>query len=281
MRIMLAKNMGMCFGVKRALEIAERALERNKGKKIHTYGPLVHNKEVISGLEKKGAKIAGSVGDVEKGAVLIIRAHGVSDKDIGKAKEKGIEVVDATCPFVAKAKQAAQDMEKEDFKVVILGQKEHPEVIGIAESLSDPVIVTDAEDVKNLAGNKECNKLGLISQTTQSEKVFNDVVKEFKKLDNGARIEKTICSATSERQESAKETAKKSDIMIVVGGKNSANTKKLVEICSGITETKHIENVSGLEKAWFDGKEAVGITAGASTPGWIIDDVVRTIEKTQ
>lgn len=273
MKIILAQNRGMCFGVKRALEIAEKARNHNK---VYTYGPLVHNKEVVHELEKKGIYVADSLDKIDKNSMLIIRAHGVSDKEMKKAEQKAGKVIDATCPFVSKAKKEAKRMEKDGFKVVILGRKEHPEVKGIAESLHDQVIISSADEIKKL---KSYKKIGLISQTTQSARIFNDVISSLKKSSAELRIANTICNATSERQQSAKESAKKSDIMVVIGDRQSANTIKLAEICSGITETKHIERASELDKEWFRGKKTAGITAGASTPDWVVDEVVKRLKE--
>lgn len=273
LKIIISPKQGMCFGVKRALEIAEKSRDNNK---IYTYGPLVHNKEVVHELEKKGILVADSLDGIDKNSTLIIRAHGISDREMRKAEQKAGKVIDATCPFVFNAKHEAKKMEKDGFKVVILGQKEHPEVRGIAESLKSPVIIESANDLERLKGNK---KIGLISQTTQSARIFDSIVSGLEKLGAELRIANTICNATSERQESAKETAKKSDIMIVIGDKQSANTIKLAEICSGIIYTKHIEKASELKKEWFAGKGAAGITAGASTPDWIVDGVVESLKK--
>lgn len=281
LKIIMSDKLGMCFGVKRALEIAEKSQKKGSLNNIYTYGPLVHNKEVVYELEKKGIYVADSLDKIDKNSTLIMRAHGVSDKEMEKAGKK-CRIIDATCPFVSKAKREAKEMEKDGFKVLILGQKEHPEVKGIAESLKDSVIINGAEDIKKIKGLKKYKKIGLVSQTTQSEKTFDNAANELKKLEkNGIEIKvgKTICNATSERQDSAKETAKKADIMIVVGDKGSANTKKLVEICSEIAETKHIERASELNKEWFDSKNVVGVTAGASTPDWIVDEVVGKLKK--
>ncbi|MBU0535338.1 MAG: 4-hydroxy-3-methylbut-2-enyl diphosphate reductase [Nanoarchaeota archaeon] len=272
MRIILARKKGMCFGVRRALDLAGKAADSGK---VYTYGPLVHNKDVVRKLEKKGIIVAESVQGLKKGDIVIIRAHGISDRELEAIKQKGAEIIDATCPFVSKAKQAAKDMEKQGYKVVILGQKDHPEVKGIAESLESPIIVSSADDLKSV----RLGRLGLISQTTQPGHKFIEVSEKIRSIDPDARIVNTICNATHERQESAKKTAKEADLMLVIGDKSSANTNKLTELCSEITETKHIENASELDESWFKGKKSVGITAGASTPDWIVDDVIEKLKR--
>ncbi|MFO8015962.1 MAG: 4-hydroxy-3-methylbut-2-enyl diphosphate reductase [Candidatus Woesearchaeota archaeon] len=277
MKVMLARNYGMCFGVRRALDIALDAGKKNNGKRIYTYGPLVHNKDVVDLLESRGIHSVDSIDDISDpdGAVLIIRAHGVPDSDYTRAEEKGMEVIDATCPFVAKAKTKAKELEREGLNVVILGQKDHPEVRGIAESLRSPVIIVSPDDINRLDGDD----YGLVSQTTQSGSTFDSIVEGF--MSQGKRVKaiNTICSATIKRQESAKETAGNADVMLVIGGMNSANTGRLADICSGMTETKHIERAEDLKNEWFEGRDTVGITAGASTPDWIVEGVINKLKE--
>lgn len=284
MKVIISEKQGMCFGVKRAVDIAERAAESGKKSKedsrkssrVYMYGPLVHNKKVIEYLEAKGIKSINSLSQAEKGSSIIIRAHGVSDKDILEAKLRDISIIDATCPYVQKSKNAAKQMEKEGFRIVILGQKEHPEVRGISESLASSIIIRSPEEIRKLDG---LDRIGIISQTTQSPDLLKIVVKELKKKGVLVKVENTICNSTSERQASAMDIAKKADIMLVIGDRESANTKKLAEICSKITETMHIEGSSELKKEWFNNIETVGITAGASTPNNVVDDVVKRLNR--
>src|SRR3989344_3781894 len=275
MKIIISPKQGMCFGVKRALEIAEKA-SKEKGSRIFTYGPLVHNKEAVYALERKGISVVDSIKDMNKGDVVLIRTHGISDKEMEMIRSKGVGVIDATCPFVSKAKKEAKEMEKQGFRVVILGQKEHPEVKGISESLKSPFIIGSPDELNSIGKQR---RVGLISQTTQSEGMFNETVQKLKRTGAELKISNTICNATAERQSSAIQTANDSDLMIVVGDKSSANTIKLAELCSEITETKQIESVSELEEYWFSGRSTVGITAGASTPDWVVEKVVEKIRQ--
>ncbi|MBD3313878.1 4-hydroxy-3-methylbut-2-enyl diphosphate reductase [Candidatus Woesearchaeota archaeon] len=277
MEIILAKNKGMCFGVRRALDLAFKAAGPGR---IYTYGPLVHNKDVVKDLEDKGISIT-ELDDIKQGDLIIIRAHGVSDKELDAIKKKGAEVIDATCPFVSKVKKDAKEMQEKGFRVVMLGQKDHPEIRGIAESLRDPIIISSTEDAREMKQEIKDKRIGFVSQTTQSEKSFNGVLEVLKDVCAEVDVSNTICNATSERQESAKRTASESDIMLVVGDKRSANTNKLAELCSEITETRHIENVSELRPEWFKGMKTAGITAGASTPDWIVDEVVDRLKQIQ
>lgn len=279
MKILLARKLGMCFGVRRALDIAEKAAKaRKKGSNIYMYGPLVHNKNVIELLEAEGIKTIKTLPQAEKGSSVIIRAHGASDKDLLDAKLRQISIIDATCPYVQKSKNAAKQMEKEGFKVVILGQKEHPEVKGIAESLNNPMIINSAAEIKQLNG---IDRIGIISQTTQSHAELKRLVSALRKKGGLIKVEDTICNATSERQSSALSVAKNAGIMLVVGDKSSANTKKLAELCSEVTATRQIECASDLKEEWFADAESVGITAGASTPKSVVDGVVEWLSRSQ
>ncbi|MCX6706931.1 MAG: 4-hydroxy-3-methylbut-2-enyl diphosphate reductase [Candidatus Woesearchaeota archaeon] len=277
MKIILAEKQGMCFGVKRAVDIAEKAAKtKKKGSSIYMYGPLVHNKKIIGFLEAKGIKSIKTLSQAEKGSSIIIRAHGASDKDILDAKLRQISIIDATCPYVQKSKDSAKQMEKEGFRVVMLGQKEHPEVRGISESLNSSIVIRGMEDIRKLNG---LDRVGIISQTTHSQDSLNSIIRELRKKGVLVKVENTICTATSERQASAIDTAKKADLMLVIGDKTSANTKKLADICSKITDTRYIEGSDELKKEWFEGVENVGITAGASTPDNVVEDVVKRLNR--
>ena len=274
MKIILAENRGMCFGVKRAIDIANSASVLGQ-EEIYTLGPIVHNGHVISDLEKKGVKIAGSIDELNRGSV-IIRAHGAPQKTIDEIEEKNVKIIDATCPFVAKAKEKAAELESKGYKVVILGEEDHPEVISIAGSIKDPIIIENSEKAKNVG---QYSKIGIVSQTTQPVENFDAVAEELKKHCKELRTEKTICNATILRQGSAKETALKSDLMIIVGDRKSANTNQLLNLCSKITESRLVEDASELEEGWFKNISAVGVTAGASTPDHIIGNVVKRLKE--
>ncbi|MBW2980315.1 4-hydroxy-3-methylbut-2-enyl diphosphate reductase [Candidatus Woesearchaeota archaeon] len=264
MRIKKAKHSGFCFGVKRAVESA-----LGTEGEVKTLGPLIHNPQFIAELEKKGIKSVDSVDEVEKGS-LIIRAHGVPDSVIEKARGKGLNVTDLTCPFVRKVHDYAKEFYKQGYSVVVVGEKNHPEVVGIIGNI-DGIVVGNADDARKLG---RFEKIGVVAQTTQSLENFNNVVDELKKHTDELKVHNTICSETDSRQKHAIELAKEVDLMIVIGGRNSGNTRRLAQLCSKLTETKHIESEDELKEGWFAGKGCVGITAGASTP----DSTIKKIE---
>ncbi len=268
MRVICAENMGFCFGVKRALDMVLN--ERN----AYTLGQLIHNPQVVELLEKRGIKEIKSIDEIENGT-LIITAHGTSKSNIIKAKEKGLKIIDTTCPLVKRVHELAGEFDKKGYKIILFGDKEHQEVKGTASNAKDVTIVNSAEEARKL----KSNKAGLLSQTTQSLEKFNEIGDILKKNIPDLKVFNTICDATRKRQDSALKLSKKVDLMIVIGGYNSANTRRLKEICSKIVETKHIESDEELNKEWFKNKKTIGLTAGASTPGWVIKRVKDRIEK--
>jgi len=267
MKVICAENMGFCFGVKRALDMVLN--ERN----AYTLGQLIHNPQVVELLEKKGIKVVNSVDEADR--TLIITAHGTSKLIIEKAKEKGLRVIDTTCPLVKRVHKLAGEFDKKRYKIILLGDKEHEEVKGTASNAKDVTIVNSDKDARKLKFDKAC----FLSQTTQSLEKFNEIAGILKKNILDLKIFNTICDATKKRQDSAMNLAKKVDLMIVIGGYNSANTKMLSQICSKIVETKHIESDEELNKEWFKNKKIIGLTAGASTPDWVINNVKEKIEK--
>lgn len=269
MKVELAEHTGFCFGVKKAVDEALSLKE-----KANTLGPLIHNPQVVEELEKKGIKKINNLEEADAPSI-IIRTHGASDKLINEINSKGYKIIDLTCPFVKKVQQYAKDLEKDGYKVIIIGEKNHPEVEGIVGHVRNAIVVENPEQAKTLP---KMEKIGVVVQTTQTLKNFQDIVSLLKNKTDNLKIYNTICSATAERQEVAIELAKRSDLMIVIGGRNSGNTKQLKELCSNITETKHIESHQELKPEWFKDKKTVGITAGASTPIEIIKKVKKTIE---
>lgn len=273
MKIRIAENAGFCYGVRRAIKIADEALEKNNT--IYSLGPIIHNPQVVSEYESKGLKVIENISEA-KNAVLI-RSHGISPQIYQLISKKNLECIDATCPFVKEAQDYAKKLYEEDYCVVIVGDKNHPEVQAhIAYANYKAQVINSKEEAANI----QAQKIGVISQTTQSVDNFVSIVSELVKSAKEIRIFNTICDATEKRQESAKELAKVSDIMIVIGGKNSANTRKLYEICLNFCKkVYHIETKQEIKKEWFDNVENIGITAGASTPSWLIEDVIKAIEE--
>lgn len=269
MNIRIAKNHGFCFGVKRALAIAKRI----EGK-ANTLGPLIHNPQVTSFLKKKGIKAVDSVGKIRQ-KTIIIRAHGVPDSVLKKLRKKKIKIIDATCPFVKKAQYLAKLAEKQGYQVILIGEKNHPEVKGIIGNLKKKIVIESLTDLKKLKKHK---KISIISQTTQSKAKVDSIVKELEKKKQEVKVFDTICNATAERQLAAINLARYSDLMLVIGGLNSANTKQLTKLCSTITTTKHIESPKDLKKPWFKNINNIGITAGASTPNYVVREVIEKIK---
>jgi len=271
--IKLAPNSGFCFGVKRAIKLAREAAETNK--QIVTLGPIIHNPQLVESLKNKGVDSVDELDQITSETV-IIRSHGVEHNILEQLKDKGVEIIDATCPFVAKAQELAKKLSNEGYPVVIMGNSNHPEVKAIKSYIDGEVFVINNGDH---LPNKFFPRLGLISQTTKSLKDFQKVASQLVPKAKELRIVNTICSATSVRQQATLALAKESDIMIVIGGYNSSNTKMLAKICQNIIETQHIETAVELQGDWFKGKHKIGLTAGASTPDWIIVNVYNEINK--
>jgi 4-hydroxy-3-methylbut-2-enyl diphosphate reductase len=267
MNLTKAKYSGFCFGVKKALDIVDNL----KGDNAYILGELIHNPQVIEKLKERGIQILEDINDITKGTI-VISAHGMPDSAIKQCK--GLNVIDATCPLVKKVHMISKEFETEGFTTLIFGDKHHQEVKGTAGNLKDCLIASNIEELKALDLNR---KIGIVSQTTQEVEEFNQIVDYVKDKAKETKVYNTICSATRQRQEAAAELAKTMDLVIVIGGYNSANTVKLKDICSEITETKHIESADELKEEWFKGKQNIGITAGASTPEWVIEEVIDKI----
>ena len=282
--IKLAKFAGFCYGVKRAVESAKKLKQENPDKNVCILGELIHNSDVIAELEALGIKTIYEI--PEKGdGICIIRSHGEAPEVFTKIKNSGFEVVDLTCLDVKKVQQKAIELAKDGYFVVIVGKPNHPEVMAIkanADLYSDKVVVgTTVEELKPYEEKiKSHKKVGVVVQTTQMLSTLNTIVEYLNSIAKEIVIHNTICQSTSMRQNEARELAKESDLMIVVGSKKSANTTHLAEILKDCTQTIHIENNSELDqyKKLLDNSKNIGITAGASTPQNIIDKVIDKIK---
>ena len=272
--IEIAKSAGFCFGVQRAIGLAEKIARENKN--VYTYGPLIHNPQEVERLNKKGINVVDDYSKVKSG-VLVLRTHGIELDVYSKLSEnKNIKIIDATCPFVKRAQDIVKELSDKSQQIVIVGEKTHPEVVALVSyGKGKCIVVENKNDIKKI---KKTDIIYIVSQTTQNPKNFDDIVKEISKISE-VKIYNTICKATFDRQSSAEKLAKTVDIMIVIGGKNSGNTRRLFQICSNVVETYHIESGDEMEDVWFENKEKIGITAGASTPDWIIKDIKDKIEK--
>ncbi len=281
MNVKTAKYSGYCFGVKRALKLAEEILKKNQGKKteIFTLGPIIHNSGVTNKLAKKGLISVENLEKIIPGSIFIIRSHGMSPVLVNEIKKKDIKIIDATCPFVKKAQARAEDLSKNGYFVVIVGNRNHPEVMGIKDHVlsKNYAVIKNEADAEKISSKK---KIGVVVQTTQPIEKLCLITSKLLEKAKELVVFNTICNTTKKRQNSTKKLANNVDIMIVVGGKKSANTKHLVEIskkCSAVTY--HIENYKEIKPQWFNNVKKVGISGGASTPVEDIIDIKEAIEK--
>ena len=276
MKIEKARELGFCFGVRRALRIIEGAAGRDM--KIATLGPIVHNKTVVARLKGLGVGVVDNVDKLE-GSVIAISSHGVSPATLERINAEGTRVIDTTCPIVRSAQKAAQRLAKAGFGVVIFGEANHPEVRGLLGWAGKNAIASMNADEIRLDDLPK--RVGILAQTTQSRTEFtafiNRLMQRLLPQAQEIRVINTLCQETQKRQLAAVELAGNSDLMIVVGGHNSANTRRLAEGCSPIVETHHIENADEIEARWLKDRHAVGITAGASTPDEAIEYVISKI----
>lgn len=277
LNLILAEHAGFCFGVKRALNLLEGAL--NQKKPIYTLGPLIHNPQVVEYFKKRGVKVVENLSQINKqNAVIVFRTHGVSPEIFSEARERGLSIIDATCPFVKRVQKKARQLLRQGYQVIIVGDPLHPEVQAINSWCENKAkIVNNQADLNNL---HFCDKLGVVSQTTTNKDIWAKIVEDLKQKFPEAKTFNTICNATSQRQKAAKELASAVDLMIVIGGYNSSNTRKLAELCKNVgTKTYHIEEAKELDPAWLKKAKNVGITAGASTPDWIIKEVISKMKE--
>ncbi|WP_305863069.1 4-hydroxy-3-methylbut-2-enyl diphosphate reductase [Helicobacter cholecystus] len=273
MKVKLAKSFGFCFGVKRAIKIAQ------KGQDGVTLGELIHNQKEIDRLKQGyGVRLAKSIDEICKGDHVIVRTHGIPKDELKKLEDMEVEISDATCPYVTKPQKIVEQVSAEGYQVVIFGDIAHPEVKSVMSYSHTQVwVVKDLEELKQY---KIPKKTALVSQTTKQTKQFYELAQYLLTHSYETRVFNTICNATFQNQDSAKELAKEVDIMIVVGGLTSSNTKQLFEIAKRhCADSYLIEDENGLELQWFEGKKICGITAGASTPDWIIQKVKQKIQE--
>lgn len=274
MEIMVAEGAGACFGVRRALSMATEAA---KSGSVFTLGPLIHNERVVQQLQELGVRVIESVDQIVEGT-LVIRSHGVPPGVLEAARAKGLQVIDATCPFVRKAQELAANLAAEGYAVIVVGDRDHPEVAGLVGWAGGGAqVVESREQADHLASQA---RIGVVSQTTQPVEVFYQVVEALIRKAPEVKIHNTICHATRLRQEQARNLARRVGVMVVVGGGNSANTAKLTRISRETgTPTYQIQSAAELEEKWFLGLECAGVTAGASTPEWIIEEVVTKMSQ--
>ena len=280
MEVRLAKTAGFCFGVKRAVETVYEQVKTCEGEQIYTYGPIIHNEEVVKDMREKGVKVIRSEEELQNltTGVVIIRSHGVPKRIYTLMEERGLRIVDATCPFVKKIHRIVEKESREGKHIVIIGDALHPEVQGIRGwSESDVTIIKTEEEAHDFfvpEGTKVC----VVSQTTFNYNKFKYLVEILSEKSYDIFVVNTICSATKERQTEAESIAKEVDVMIVIGDKHSSNTQKLFEICSHACENTHyIQTLDELDMNQLQSVRTVGITAGASTPNNLIEEVQNNV----
>lgn len=272
MQIQLAENYGFCFGVKRAIKITE------DNKNSSTYGPLIHNSKEIARLEDDfQVGLTDSHKVFKAGDKAIVRTHGIQKQELEELKNNNVNVVDATCPYVTKPQEIAQNMSEAGYSVVIFGDEAHPEIKGVKSyATNGALVVTSSKELQDI---KLKEKIALIAQTTRKVEDYMEVANYLIPRYKEVRVFNTICNATFENQEAVLNLSKKADVMLVIGGKNSSNTKQLFSISKdNCADSYHIEDEKDLDFSWFKNKKLCGISAGASTPDWIIQNVIDTIE---
>ncbi len=277
MKVLIAANCGFCPGVRNAISTAEKTLAQAEAREmVYSLGPIIHNKEEVERLSKAGLRTVESVGEIDSGTVLI-RSHGVAPRELDRLKERGLHIVDATCVLVKRVQQIAAQLEAEGYEVVIIGEQNHPEVRGVVGCVNDVVVVADEGDLDRLPRD---GKLGVVCQTTQSPEHFGRMLGaigrgSFREL----KVINTLCKEAIKRQESAIDLCKQVDIMFVLGGLHSANTRRLAELCKKHNQaTFHLQNWDELDRNVLLGKTIAGVTAGASTPNWVIEGFVKHLE---
>ncbi len=271
MKIKLAEKYGFCFGVKRAIKIAE------DNQNSATYGALIHNDNEISRLrENFNVALSNDLNDFKTGDTAVIRTHGIPKDELSELHERSVDVIDATCPYVTKPQQICEQMSKEGYDIVIFGDVKHPEIKGVKSYADHSYVVIDVEDLKKIHLKE---KVALVAQTTRKVEEYMKIANYLTPRHKEVRIFNTICNATFENQEAVESLSKEADVMIVIGGKSSSNTKQLQSISvSHCPDSYHIEDERDLDASWFKNKSLCGISAGASTPDWVIQNVVDAIE---
>jgi 4-hydroxy-3-methylbut-2-en-1-yl diphosphate reductase len=275
LKIELASSYGFCFGVKRAIDIAQKYTNSA------TMGPLIHNEDEINRLKKDfNVGLYSKLSDVKPEDTVIIRTHGIPKNDLKELKKTTKKVINATCPFVTTPQNIVKNMSKEEYSILIFGDTEHPEVKGVmsyAQDIDDVHVVLGVEDLAKI--NFKYKKIACVAQTTKKKETYLEIVNALILKNKEVRVFNTICDATFENQDAARDISTKADIMIVIGGKSSSNTKQLHSIClENCKDSYLVENENEVESSWFKDKKFCGITAGASTPDWVIQKVINKIK---
>lgn len=277
--ILIAPNAGACFGVVRAIQLGFQAAKRGlqSQEPVYALGPLIHNRKVVSDLADIGVETKENAQSISQGTV-ILRSHGIAREEEKALREKGVKIVDATCPLVKKPQRIAQSLGEKGYFLILVGDRNHPEIKGVLSYFGrEQSLVTYSPDELSQIPH-DIKKVGIVAQTTIELKVFEAVVEEARRQFEDVLVYNTICDATSVRQTEALELAGQADVLIVIGGKHSSNTNKLVKICKNVQpDTYHIEEIPELQPYWFHGKRRIGITGGASTPQEYVAQAGETV----
>ena len=279
MEVIVAEHAGFCFGVTKAVETVYEQIDKGK-KNIYTFGPIIHNEIVVGDLQKKGVRVIEDVSELEglTEGIVVIRSHGVTKEIHQKLMDTGLEIIDATCPFVKRIHRIVDEESSKGKSIIVVGSSIHPEVEGIVSYAKGPVYVVESpKEASEFTGDKETEYV-IVSQTTFNMNKFKETIEIFKNNSYNINIVNTICNATDERQTEAEEIAGKADVMIVIGGAHSSNSRKLYEICAArCSRTYFIQTLDDLKLEIPEGANLVGITAGASTPKNIIEEVQKHV----
>ncbi len=285
-RVKIAQTAGYCFGVKRAIQMVEEAALKHE--RVYSLGPIIHNPQVVEKLAKKGVVTVNEISEIPENSVVLIRSHGVIKENYEIAKEKNLILFDATCPFVKKPQKLVEELSQQNYKTVVVGKPNHPEVVGLVSYGQNAVVLDTTKGFENIldrirylfnvSAKSKFSKLAFVAQTTLKIEDFSKVVSESIIGADEVKIHNTICNATRNIQDSTRTLAKDVDVMIIVGGRNSSNTGKLYEIALSEGKKAHlVETAEEIKEEWFSKDEKIGISAGASTPDWIIEEVYNKL----
>jgi (E)-4-hydroxy-3-methyl-but-2-enyl pyrophosphate reductase len=276
LEVIVADNAGFCFGVKRAIKMANDTIDRDPS--VKALGPLIHNPQVVSSFHRRGLEVIADLEQVQDDATVIIRSHGVGPEVKDRASTRGLKIVDTTCPFVTKAQQYAAKLVEENYRVVMIGDKNHPEVIGVIAHTGGKAIVIDT--VAEAEALKFIPRMGVVFQTTHAIGHVQEIVGALLKRGKEVRVFNTLCGATTSVQKTAVELAPQVEAMVIVGGRQSANTAQLSEVCRKVNpRVFQVESAEEIEEQWFAGMARIGVSAGASTPDEVIAEVVDRLTR--
>lgn len=278
MQVKLATSRGFCFGVEDAIEIAEAAVDQHGPENVIALGPVIHNKQAVTRLEQAGLNQSGNLDTIESDKTVLIRSHGAPPETFAKAKEKGLNIVDATCVLVKRAQNIVKQLHRDGYHVVMIGDPDHPEVRGVIGYAPDVTVVDSGSNLDEALPYKE--RIGIVAQTTHSPEHVADMIAEILKRPYvEVKIVNTLCLEVTRRQVSAVELSQEVDVMFVLGGLHSANTREMARLCKETgCDTYHLETWDQFDPSMIEGKKITGVTAGASTPEWIIQEFVNQLE---